>query len=245
MLTIIIPAFNEEEIIVRTLESLKKNVKIPHKILVVDGCSIDNTYKVVKNYSQRNKNVEIIRTKPKDKRFASSIKVGFDKVKKGEVVVVMADLCDDPRTINLMHKKISDGWDAVCGSRYMRGGKKQGGPKLQDYLSRLVCFSLHYLTGMPTSDVSNAFKMYKKEVLNGIQVNPLSGVEGSMEIFLQTYFFNNAKVTEVPTKWRGRTIGQSKFKLFQRAPRYMRIYMWTLENSMRKQFGMNLKKYYI
>ena len=242
-LTIIIPAFNEEKVIIKTLEDLRKNVKIPHKILVVDGCSTDNTYKVIKDYNLKNKNVNVILTKLKDRRFASSIKVGFDRVKAGAVVVVMADLCDDPKTINLMYKKILAGFDVVCGSRYIQGGGKDGGPILQNYLSRFICLSLHLLVGIPTTDVSNAFKMYRKTILKNVRVNPISGVEGSMEIFLQVYYFNNPKVVEVPTKWQGRTVGQSKFKLLQRTPRYLRIYTWALENSIRKYLGFNLKKF--
>lgn len=244
-LTIIIPEFNEEGVIEKTLESLRKHVKIPHKILVVDGISTDNTFNVVKNYSKKYKNISIIKTKPKDKKFASSIKVGFDKVKSGAVVVVMGDLCDNPKTINQMYLKLLEGWDVVCGSRYMKGGRKIGGPVLQHFLSMFVCKSLQIFTGVPTSDVSNAFKMYKKSALKGIRANPVSGVEGSMEFLFQVHFFNNVKITEVPTIWKGRKVGKSKFKILQRTPRYFRIYMWAIENSFRKWLGIKLKNFYV
>lgn len=242
-LTIIIPAHNEEEVIFKTLESIKKKAKIPHKIIVVNDCSTDGTQDVVQQYAKDNKNVSCLKTAPESRGFANALKMGFLKVKRGAVVPVMADLCDDPRTINKMYKEVEKGWDVVCASRYMRGGRKIGGPLLQHYLSKFVCLSLHLLTGVPTTDVSNAFKMYRKDVLEKARVNPKSGVESSMETTFQAYF-NNAKITDVPTYWVGRKVGKSKFKLLQRAPRYLRIYLWALENSVRKRLGFRLKDFY-
>lgn len=242
-LTIVIPAHNEEAIIIKTLESLKKRVKVSHKIIVVNDCSIDNTENVVKKYMKGNKNISLARTNPKKRGFACALEKGFNYVKKGVVVPVMADLCDDPQTINLMSEKINSGWDVVCGSRYMKGGRKKGGPKLQHFLSMFVCLSLKWITGLPTSDLTNAFKMYKIEVLKDIRTNPKSGVESSMETLLQVYF-RGAKITEVPTSWKGRTIGKSKFKILERTPRYLKIYLWALENVLRRNLGYNLKKFY-
>lgn len=242
-LTIVIPAHNEEKIIAKTLDSIGKNVKIPHKIVVVNDCSTDNTEEVVKTYSKTNKNIIYTETSPKQRGFANALQKGFSLVKTGAVVPVMADLCDDPRTINNMFKKISKGWDVVCGSRYMKGGKKYGGPVLQHHFSKSICLSLQALTRIPTSDVSNAFKMYKIEALKKAETNPGSGVESSMETLLQLYF-KNVRITEVPTIWKGRTVGKSKFRIFERAPRYIKIYLWALENTVRKKVGRKLKKFY-
>ena len=65
-----------------------------------------------------------------------------------------------------------------------------------------------------------------------------------MEITLQA-FFKEAKIADVPTTWRGRKVGKSKFKILQRAPKYSRIYLWTLENSLRKKLGIKLKNFYV
>lgn len=243
-LTIVIPAHNEEGIIIKTLESLKKVVKIRHKIIVVNDCSTDQTEQVVNQYAKKNKNITCLRTSPERRGFASALEKGFLVTSGGVIVPVMADLCDEPKTINKMYSKIEKGWDVVCGSRYMKGGRKEGGPILQHYLSMFVCRSLQLLTGVPTSDVTNAFKMYKKEWLSQVKINPKSGVEASMETLLQMYF-NGAKITEVPTKWIGRTMGKSKFKILQRTPRYSRIYLWAVENSLRTKFGVLAKEFYI
>lgn len=243
MLTIVIPARNEEGIILKTLQEINTKVVIPHEVVVVNDGSTDKTEEVVRAFGRKHRNVRIISTKEGAHGFANALKLGFGVVKNGLVVPVMADLCDDPRTINSMYRKIQEGWDVVCGSRYVPGGSKKGGRKLQNLLSILVCSTLYYLTGIPTKDVSNAFKMYRKEVLRNVNFNPCAGVEASMEITFQAYF-NNAKITDVPTRWVGRKIGKSKFKLMQRTPRYLRIYLWTLKNSIRKRLGLKLCKFY-
>lgn len=242
-LTIVIPARNEKEVIIKTLDSLCKNVKTNHDILVVDD-SNDGTTIVVEKYMKTHKNVSLIKGDPKNKSFARALRIGFKKAKTEAAVVVMADLCDDPKTIDKMFDKFSKGWDIVCGSRYMKGGKKVGGRIIQNFCSFMVCKTLYVVTGIPTKDVSNAFKMYRLSALKKVKFNLSSGVEASMEITLQA-FFNGAKITEIPTTWLGRTLGQTKFKILDRTPKYARIVCWSIENSFRKSLRLKLKEFYV
>lgn len=231
-LTIVIPAHNEEDIIISTLNDLKKKLTVQCNILVVDDHSTDKTSSLVKEYIKNNKNVNFVGNYGPNRGFSSALKIGFAKSKTEYVLPVMADLCDDPRTINKMHSKISENWDIVCGSRYMKGGSKVGGPKLQGLFSNIVCRSLKIITGIPTWDVSNAFKVYRKSLFKRIKIRDGAGVEISMEITLNAFFIG-AKITEIPTHWRGRTVGDSKFKLLVRFPKYLKIYLW----SLKKPFG--------
>lgn len=243
-LTIIIPARREEEVVLHTLHELRKRIKTPHKIIVVnDSDYLDKTGEIAQKYAKKHKNVSVvIKRNNKKPSFASALILGFNQVKRGFVIPVMADLCDEPETIDEMYKEINKGWDIICGSRYIEGGGKKGGPAIQSLFSTIVCLSLYYLARIPTKDVSNAFKMYRKEILNKIVINPKSGVEVSMEITLQAYF-QKARITEIPTKWLGRTMGQSKFRMFQRAPKYFKIYLWGINNSIRKMLHLKLKKF--
>lgn len=245
-LTLIVPAKKEEEAVIHTLEKIKERVKIPHKVIVVnDSLEGDKTGEIVKRYIKKNKNVSVIinRNNPHP-TFASALISGFNKAKKGVVVPVMADLCDRVEDIDIMYKEILDGWDIVCASRYVKGGGKKGGPLIQSVCSFIVCSFLHFVTGIPTTDVSNAFKMYKKDVLNKVVINARSGVEVSMAITLQAYF-NNAKITEVPTRWIGRTLGASKFKIIERTPPYYKICLWAVKNTLRKYLHLKPLKYNI
>ena len=167
-ITIVIPVKNEDGSIIQTLKSIKSKVKIPHQVIVVDGCSTDKTVQLIRNHMKKNKNVNIILTTPKTSGFKDSIDIGIDKAKTDFVVVMMGDLSDDPVTINKMYSKIKNGSDIMIGSRYMPGGAKIGEPKFQGSISRIVSRSLHLLTGIPTKDVSNPFRMYRKALLSQI-----------------------------------------------------------------------------
>lgn len=235
-LSIIIPAKNEENSILLTLQSLKNSVRIPHEIIIINDRSSDNTESIVKKYIGRNKNVSLIKTTPNKGGFSNAIKKGIWKSSADIVVVVMADLCDDPKTINKMYEKIAEGWDIVCGSRYMQHGKKIGGPKIQNFFSALVCKSLHYILRMPTEDASNAFKMYRKNVFKTLEYKSNSGVESSLDLILRAHF-QGFKIIDIPTTWQGRTAGESKFKLIERSPRYAKIYLWALKQTLIELFS--------
>jgi len=225
-ITIVIPVRNEEGSVIKTLDSIRKKVKVPYKAIVVDGCSTDNTVYLVRNYIKNNKNVRVIQTTPKTSGFKDSIDIGIAAAKTNFVVVMMGDLSDDPLTINLMYSKIKDGSDIMIGSRYMSGGAKIGEPKLQGTISRAVSKSLHLLTSIPTRDVSNPFRMYRKSLLSKI-ITVSQTNEIPIEILFKAYF-KGAKITEVPTTWRGRKFGKSKFKLLQVVPGYAKLYFWIL-----------------
>ena len=245
-LTLIIPAKKEEEAVIHTLEQIKKRVKSPHKIIVVnDSFDGDNTGEIVKQYIKKNKNVSVvINRKNPHPTFASALVLGFNRVKNGVVIPVMADLCDRVEDIDIMYKKMHEGWDIVCGSRYISGGGKKGGPLVQSVCSFLVCSSLHFLTGIPTTDVSNAFKMYRKDILKKPIIDIKNGVEVSMAITLQAYF-SNAKITEIPTRWIGRSLGKSKFKIIERTPPYYKICVWAIKNTIRRHLHLKILKYNI
>lgn len=233
-ISIIIPARNEERIIAKTLRDLKSKVNIAHEIIIVNDCSNDKTKEVVSLYGKNNKNVRLVNTAPKKNGFSNAIYKGIKNATTNYVVIVMADLCDNPKTINKMYALIIRGWDVVCGSRYTRKADKIGGPKIQGFLSFLVCTSLHYITSIPTRDVSNAFKMYRKDVIKNLNFNRKLGVELSTDLALQAYF-KGYKLTEIPTTWRGRTVGESKFRLLERIPPNLKIYSWAIITSAKRR----------
>lgn len=227
VLTIIIPARNEEANILKTLKEFKKHTSNFSTFIVVDDQSTDNTAKSVTDYAKKNKDVLLLHTTKPHTGFANALKKGIAFSKTKFVLPVMADYCDDPKTIKKMYEKITKGYDIVAGSRYMVGGSKTGGPMLQNLFSKIVCLSLYYITGIPTKDISNSFKIYRNDFLKKVRIPNNFGVEVSMYITLQV-FFNGGKITEIPTQWHGRTAGNSKFRFMQRLPKYLYIYRWAL-----------------
>ncbi len=223
-LTIIIPAKYEEDSINSVVHAIRINVKTPHQIIIVnDSDENDQTTTRIKKHAT----IRIIRRINPRGTFASALKLGFESTTTPVVVPVMADSCDDTRDIDRMYKKIIDGYDLVSASRYMNGGKKTGGPAVQSFFSLFVCKTLKLLTGIPTSDISNAFKMYKTSVIKKMDLDETGGVEVSMRLAIQAYY-QGARIGEIPTHWRGRTRGTSKFKFWQRLPKYLHIYLWAL-----------------
>jgi dolichol-phosphate mannosyltransferase len=224
-LSIIIPAFNEEDNIRDIIDSVEYSVKIPHELIVVNDHSQDQTRSIVEGLSKKYANIKLV-DNLLDKGFANAIKTGINNVSCEVVVQVMADLCDDLSTIQIMFEKINSGYDIVCGSRYIKGGLRMGGSKIKGFFSCFVGRSIFYLLGIPTHDIANAFKMYKKKVVDSVSIQS-SGFEISMEIPLKAYYFG-FKITEVPTLWRERSRGKSSFRIFRLSRNYLKWYLWAI-----------------
>jgi len=231
LLNIVIPVYNEAENIKNTISEINQRVSTPHKIFIIYDFDEDNTLPVARNLMKKQNNIELVKNKY-GKGVLNAIKTGFENIKEGVILVVMADLSDDLSKVDEMFEKISEGYDIVCGSRYMKGGKQIGGPRFKKLLSRLAGVSLHYLTGIPTHDITNSFKMYTKKVLDDIKIESNGGFELGMEIVIKA-FFKGYKITEVPCVWRDRSAGKSRFKLWEWLPKYIYWYLFAISGSLR------------
>ena len=226
---IIIPVYNEGENIAKTIGEIEDKIATPHETLIVYDFDEDNTIPVENEIvAQRNmRNISLLKNRY-GKGVLNAIRTGFDSAKDGVVLVVMADSSDDLSVVDSMFEKINQGYDIVCGSRYMKGGKQVGGPIIKGLLSRVACRSLHIITGISTHDITNSFKMYRKSVLDDIEIESSGGFEIGMEVVVKA-FFKGHRITEVPTLWRNRTAGQSRFKLRKWLPNYMRWYIFSIK----------------
>lgn len=227
--SIVIPAHNEENSIARTLDSIEQSVSGEYEIIVVDDHSTDNTADIVSKLTAEYKNIRLARNK-QAAGFANALRAGFNSANSAIIVPVMADLCDDPGTLNKMYAKIQEGFDIVCGSRYMQGGRKNGGPKLKSFFSRLYGVSLRSLIRIPTHDITNSFKMYKKGIINSITPES-AGFEISVELPLMA-FFAGYKISEIPTVWNDRKGGHSKFDVSKQSRGYFKLYVWALKRTI-------------
>ena len=238
-LSIIVPAHNEEGNIAQVIQKIEETVIVSHELIIINDHSTDKTGTIVSGLMQDYPNLRLI-DNPLEGSFANAIKTGLANIKTGVVVQVMADLCDDLNTINKMYEKIGQGYDVVCGSRYIKGGARLGGSRLKGFLSTFAGWSLHYLLGIPTHDIANAFKMYSKKVLDTVNIEA-EGFEISMELPLKAYYAG-FKITEVPTVWREREKGKSNFKMFKLAPSYLKFYLWGIVKRFSFRGHKNRKK---
>lgn len=228
---IIIPVRKEEETITATLAALSPRIKTPHRIYVVDDSTgpEDRTPAMVARYARTHRQVRLVRKTAADPSgFWEALRRGLLAATEPHIIFVMADSCDLPETIDVMMKTLRRGFDVVSGSRYMRGGRKIGGPAVQNFFSALVNRTLQLLLQLPTHDATNSFKLIRRAVLLKHHREMYSpGFEVSLEILLRLHF-HGYRITEVPTTWYGRTEGVSKFKIVERTPKYGRLYLLAL-----------------
>jgi dolichol-phosphate mannosyltransferase len=227
-LGIIIPVYNEGPNIKATIDDIEKKVKTSHRIYIVYDFEQDNTLPIVTQMRQSGMPIELLKNPVRG--VASAIKTGLREVPLEYLLVSMADLSDDYSVVDQMYKLMDTGFDIVCGSRYMKGGKQIGGPLLKKTLSRAAGVSLKYLTSLPVHDVTNSFKLYRKSVVDQIEIESQSGFEIGMEILVKSHF-SGKKVTEVPSTWTDREKGKSKFKLFKWLPKYLKWYFYALKKN--------------
>lgn len=226
LISIVTPVFNEKDNIKKVLASAEKLVKTDHEILVIYDFPEDTTVIPAQEFIQKTKkkNIRLVgNSSGSGKGVMNAIKTGFARATGKAIVVMMADLSDDISQVDQMFSLIEKGNDVVCASRYMKGGKKIGGPIVKSWMSRLAGLSLHYIFGLPTHDATNAFKMYKREVIEEFPIQSTGGFEYSMEITLKA-FRAGYKIVEIPTIWRDRAAGKSNFKLWKWLPQYLKQY---------------------
>ncbi|MEW6771944.1 MAG: glycosyltransferase [Bacillota bacterium] len=232
VLSVVCPVYNEAENIERLLNGLQEKVSVPMEVLVVYDHDGDNTVPVVAKIAPRYPfAVRLVKN-----RFGAgalnAIKTGFAEARHEAVLVVMADLSDDLSVVDEMYRLVAEeGFDIVCGSRYMRGGRQIGGPPLKRFLSRMAGVSLYYLAGLPTHDVTNSFKMYRREFLQSVNVESSGGFEIGMELVVKA-FVAGRKIAELPATWTDRTAGRSRFRMWRWIPNYLRWYLYAF-----KRFG--------
>jgi len=141
----------------------------------------------------------------------------------------MGDLSDDPEDIPKLVRKIEEGYDVVYGSRFIKGGFTEGYPRLKLIANRLFNNVVRLLFGIKHKDITNAFKAYRKEVLEEIGNLEAEGFDLTIEIPLKAHILG-FRSTEVPVNWYGRRKGEAKLKLSRNAlvygKRLLKLSIW-------------------
>lgn len=222
LLSIVVPVYREGEHARATLETLATRAPVPHEILVVHDEANDPTVPVVDELRQRFPALRAVHN-TLGRGPALAMRAGFAAAQGEAVLVTMADASDDVGDIAPMLARLQGGDDVVAASRYMPGGRQIGGPWLKTVLSRTAGRTLHRLAGLPTSDPTSAFKLYRRSMLARLPLESDVGFELALEITVKAHRAG-FRVGEVPTTWRDRAAGTSNFKLLRWLPRYLRWY---------------------
>lgn len=231
MLDIVVPVYNEAQGILKLFQEIQEEIRTLKRIFVVYDFDEDTTIPVVEE-SKDNFPFEIVLVKNDIGRGAlNAIKVGMRTATNDMVLVMMTDSSDKLDVVDSMCQKMMEGYDLVCGSRYMKGGRQNGGPFLKSLFSRIAGVSLHFLTRIPTHDVTNSFKLYRKDMLKNITIESTGGFEIGLEITVKAYVAGY-KITEIPSEWFDREEGESNFHMWSWMPHYLHWYFWCISKSL-------------
>ncbi|MDF1742494.1 MAG: glycosyltransferase family 2 protein [Gimesia sp.] len=225
-LSLIVPVYNEAENIPRLIDEIDQHLHQPFRVLIVYDFEEDTTLPVARQLAETRPYLSLVKNNL-GRGPANALRAGFQEAQSGPALVVMADLSDDLRDVARMLELYQEGCRVVCASRYMRGGQQQGGPLLKRTLSRFAGLSLYYFAGFPTHDATNNFRLYDAALVNEMQIESEHGFEIALELTAKA-FVQGEKIGEIPTIWKDRSAGESRFQLFRWLPKYLRWYRYAL-----------------
>lgn len=227
LLSIVIPARDEEGCIARTIEHLDVELRlnnVPHEIVVVDDGSSDRTWTILEDLRAR-----VPALKPLQNAgahgFGRAVIHGFDHSTGDAIVVMMADESDDCRDVVRYWTTLNEGWDCVFGSRFMKGGGVVDYPWLKLRINRLVNLGIRWMFGIRLNDTTNAFKAYRRTVIDGCRPLLAPHFNLTVELPLKS-IVRGYSWTVIPITWRNRRTGEAKLKLTEMGSRYFFIVMY-------------------
>ena len=229
LLTVVIPARDEEGCIESTVSHLYLELRIhavPHEILVVDDGSTDSTWPRLQALREQIPTLRPVQNAGQH-GFGRAIIYGFDQMKGDAVVVMMADESDDCRDVVRYWQLMNQGWDAVFGSRFVKGGGVIDYPWLKLRINRWANFFVRLMFHIKLNDTTNAFKAYRRTVIDGCRPLLSPHFNLTVELPLKT-IVRGYSWTVIPITWRNRRTGTPKLKMKEMGSRYLFIclYVW-------------------
>ena len=221
-LSILIPACNEGGAITATLSDIIAAVdrhEIDAEIVVVDDSSDDNTAEMVETFAADDPRVRIV-TRELPRGFGRAVRTGLKELSGEVVVIAMADQSDDPEDIIRYYQTINDGYDCVFGSRFIAGAKVVDYPIIKRLFNRLTNKLIQLMFWTHFNDLTNAFKAYRREVIDHCGPFYASHFNITIEMSLSA-LIRKYRIAQIPINWYGRTWGSSKLRLGQMGRRYL------------------------
>src|SRR5436190_5728182 len=163
--------------------------------------------------------------------FGSALRRAFGHATGDILVPMMGDASEDPKDVVRLAEAIESGWDVVSGSRYMAGGGIVG-QTVKQRLSHFYSFLCRLAGGPRIHDVSNAFKAYRRSVVEAVPTLAQS-FDVSVELTLKAHLAG-FRVGEVPTVWTNRTEGASNFSMRTELRNYGRWLLLALRTRTRR-----------
>lgn len=228
-ISVVIPAHNEEGCLYGTVTNIVDTLqeqKIHYEIVIVNDNSTDATLSICQDLSQVFKSVRYVNNQPPN-GFGFAVRRGLAEFKGDAVAIMMADASDDPKDLVAGYRKLQEGYDCVFGSRFSKGGLVVDYPVHKLYINRLANLFIKVIFGLRYNDITNAFKIYRREVIEGIQPILSHHFNLTVELPLKA-IIRGFSYKVMPIKWYNRKTGISKLKIKEMGSRYLFIvlYVW-------------------
>jgi dolichol-phosphate mannosyltransferase len=227
-LSIVLPAYNEEGSIEETLRTIYTKLQeeqIDHEIVVVNDNSKDKTLGLLTTIQETIPTL-VVHTNRGPNGFGYAIRYGLERFQGDCVAIMMSDLSDDPGDLVRYYRRMMLGdVDCVFGSRFIKGGKVTNYPFVKLAINRFANLIIQVVIGIKYNDSTNAFKLYKRNVIEGI--SPLIAphfnltIELSLKSIVRGYTY-----TVIPNSWKNRKSGESKLKIKEMGSRYLFILIY-------------------
>jgi dolichol-phosphate mannosyltransferase len=222
LLSVCIPAYNEEGNIGRTIDTVSQTLtaaSIPYEFVIANDNSRDNTRGVIVSRMERGIPIRLVNRIPPG-GFGRAVRTCLENFRGELVVIVMADMSDDPQDIVRYYHKINEGYDAVFGSRFMPGSTVTDYPRVKLLANRIGNKGLQLLFRTKHNDLTNSFKMYRAETIRSVM--PLFSshfnltIELSLGVLVRRFY-----IARMPINWFGRTWGRANFRIKELGRRYL------------------------
>jgi len=228
-LDILIPVYNESEIIVKTIKQILDHVKCNYEIFICYDYDEDPTLHIIKNNFHNHTKINF--TKNNSRGFNQALISGINNTQGEAVLVYMADDHENYKLIDECFTKFNEGFDVVCPSRFIEGGVMKGNTFIKEILTRLASFFFRYFTTFPIKDSTNAFRLFSRALLNKINFESNRGFTLCFEITAKAHRLGY-KIVEVPSIWIQREQGESRFKIFSFLPPYIKWLFYIIKTSL-------------
>ena len=233
-LSVVMPAQNEEGSVAKTVEGVVEVLEregVDYEIVVVNDDSEDSTEAVVAAIGERNPRVRVHRSHL-ERGFGNAIRAGLDVFEGDAVAIVMADASDNPEDLVRYSRLLEEGWDCAFGSRFMPGARIYDYPRVKYVVNRLANQFIRILFRHRYNDTTNAFKAYRREVVETIQPLLSKHFNLTVEMPLKAIVRGHTYAV-IPTNWTNRTSDVAKLTMKEMGSRYLFIvlYVW-LESTL-------------
>jgi len=223
-MSVVIPAHNEEPIIRSTVSAVAAALEADgrdYEVIVVDDGSTDGTVCQVRPLADDNPYIRCIRSHYSN-GFGLAVRAGLDVFEGDAVAIMMGDGSDDPQDLLRYFDLLEDGYDCAFGSRFLAGGEVRDYPGLKLVMNRLVNFGIRLLFSHGYEDTTNAFKAYRRHVIDNVGPLLSNHFNLTVELPLKAIVRGHSYVV-VPISWRNRAAGESKLRLKEICSRYLYI----------------------